>query len=237
MVYQCAGYPLTLCYHVKDVFRLFSAAVETHPALAQNARTMPTGFMSGYQHPAWLALQGMRFIPDFQQVIASRAGAWLATVPEVIDLVTPPPATEYAKNLEDAPVPTRPTIAGLPAENVTQPEPDHPPSREVGDQVPEPATLPQVKVHLPLELEDLFNEEFFKTFVTVDETGSEIYWGPSNEDEESSSSVQYPDVPPISSPAAEDLKNWFPIAILDLSAGNACNSQSPCTMPAVESPL
>ncbi|KAJ2921114.1 hypothetical protein H1R20_g15982, partial [Candolleomyces eurysporus] len=190
------------------------------------------------QHPALLGPRGMMSIPDFQKALASLPGTQPVTVPERIDLVTPSPPTEGASGPEYAPVPPQPTIpASAPTENIAQPEPDYPPLREVVNQIPEPVVPPQVKVYLPLELEDLFTKEFFTTFVTEDETGSEVTWGPSNEGQESSPSVGYPAAPADSGPAAEESKHWFPIAILDLSAENAFDSQSPRTTPALPPPL
>ncbi|RXW19090.1 hypothetical protein EST38_g6768 [Candolleomyces aberdarensis] len=187
------------------------------------------------QGPALIGSQGMGFFP-FQQAVASLAGTQPVTAPEIIDLTTPPLPTEIAsgsKNSGGAPASPQPTIpANAPAENIAQPEPDHPPLREVVNQVPEPVVPPRVKVYLPMELEDLFTEEFFRTFVTEDETGSKVSWGPSNEGEESSPSVVYPAAPADSSPPVEESKHWFPIAILDLSAENTPDSQSRCTAPA-----
>jgi hypothetical protein len=80
-------------------------------------------------------------------------------------------------------------------------------------------------------------KEFFDKFMTKDETGSEVTWGPSSEDEESNPSVGYPATPADSGIVAEYSKYSFPIAILDLWPEYGYDSPSPSTTPQILSPF
>ncbi|KAJ2917016.1 hypothetical protein MD484_g3370, partial [Candolleomyces efflorescens] len=193
-------------------------------------------FSSVNQRLAALASE-MNLIPGIQQAIDSRLGTQTVTGPEVIDLTSPLPATECALGSEDPPVPMIPAPASAPVEPIGPPEPRRSPTpaSEVVDKAPEPAIPLRPKVYLPLELEDLFKNEFLQSFVTKDVTGSEITWGPVDEDEESSTPWTVGDSTTPADPSTgvvdEQSKYFFPIALLDLSAGYRYELPSPSTPP------